>query len=518
MIPSRLSSVVSSLPWLAFSKGVIILVPVTALFLLLNHHLLVSTRVSYRYLPGKVARVISPKEPTTIIETADPAMRWRLTTDSLPFQVTVPRAVEKIRIRGRLAPGSQSVVWLKADGAKDADMQTLVSSSFLDALPWKRVTDGVMSLWMRDQAVSAVDQTKDAADESWKKNIRQYTSLSDFIVDPPDLSTVAATGVDRFALATSGDVRLATGGITLSNIFRGSHQFYVYANQAELKLTLEKTDRNRKKDSDTMVIHVARADELTARQPRWIDTIRVPDDGNEGANGPKGKTQLVEMTIPTPTPGTYFFDIQTTEDVTFTKLTSSSAMLSFANRVFLAEGPAYGEKEFRPVTVLTNGSLLSLAPAHEQGKQEVTVRGTKLALVAIGEQATASSLSGITSFTVARPDVKISSDGLIALAPAQIFPTAGSRSLTLGSEPNLEGINYIYAPYQPRSAGPITFDEEYAWSALDVKGKKVTFALEFPQLVSTTATIGLEQLETTLIRGPLSWQRAWQKITGQSKP
>lgn len=507
--------------WTLTLKSLLVLVSLFAFFSLLNNHLLLTPSLTYPYHPGATARVISPDEPATILRTADPNLRWKLTTDTLPFQVTVPRAIERIRVRGELQPGSQPVVWLRAAGAQDVDMTTLVSSSFLDTLEWPHVTDGTMTLWMRDKRVTTETKTegtganKKETTSTWEKNVRQYTSVDEFTTDPPDLGVVATTGLNRLALASMNGVDLPAEGVTWPQIFRGSHQFYVYAPGGELKIAFDKVDRNRGNDADPLTVRIARADELDTRRSSWIKTLRVKDDGNSKGNGPTGDPQRVELVIPDAKAGAYFVDIVTSEDVVLTNLTSSSAMVSFIGRVFLAEGPAYGEKYFRPLTLLTNGTRLTMAAAHEQGKQDVMIAGKKYALKGINVEVVASELNGITSLQIGRPDVKISSDGLITIAPAKIFPSTGARPLDLSTTPNLDDVDYVFVAYQPNTKKTITFDETYAWSELELKGKRLSFVLEAPGLQTTGSTLALSELKATLIRGPFPWNKVWDKTVGR---
>ncbi|GEM_PF-2083562 len=499
-------------------KIILILVPVVGFFVLLNHHLLISPTLTYSYRPGHTIRVISPTSLATLIQSADPILHWRLTTDTFPFQVTVPRAIEKIRVHGELQPGSQTLVYLSAAGAKGTQLRTLVSSTFLDTLAWKYVTDGTATLWMRDKRmttekkIEGTGKNKKEVTSTWEKDIKQYPSVSAFKSNPPDLNTVATLGFDRFALIAFSDAKPDEGAITLPQVFRGSHQFYVYATGTELKISFDKIDRNRKNDSDPLTVRVVRAEDISSRNQAWLKTIKVKDDGITGGSGPKGKPQPVEITLPTPRPGAYLVQIETSEDVLFTNLSSSARRLSFQGRVFIAEGPAYGEKDFRPLTLITNGSKLTFAPAHEQGKQDIFIAGKKYALKGVNVEVAVSGLKGITSTVINKPDIKITGDGLTTIAPAEIMPSVSPHPLDLSVPPNLDEIDYVLAEYQPRISKTITLDETYGWSELELKGKRFSFSLEMPGLKAADATLGMKELRATLIRGPIPWGKVWQKL------
>lgn len=506
---------ISSSAWVWGLKTVLILIPVLGFFVLLNHHLLITPTLTYLYRPGHTVRVISPTAPTSLIQSADPALRWRIATDTFPFQVTVPRAIDRIRVRGEFQPGSQSVMYLSATGANGSQLRTLVSSTFLDTLAWKHVTDGTTTLWMRDKrmttekAIEGTGKNQKEVTSTWEKNVKQFSSIRDFRSNPPDLNTVATLDYDRYALAAFTDATPDEGMITLPQVFRGSHQFYVYATGTELKLGFNKIDRNRKNDADPLIVRITRAEDISSRHQARLKTIRIKDDGITGGNGPKGKAQKVEISLPTPRPGAYLVEIETSEDVLFTDLTSSARRLSFTGRVFIAEGPAYGEKDFRPLTLITDGSTLTFAPAHEQGKQDIFIAGKKYV---VHSDVEVKDLKGVTSTVVNKPDIKITGNGLITIAPAEIIPSVSPHPLDLSGTPDLDQIDYVLAEYQPRTGQQIAFDETYGWSELELQGRRFNFSLEMPGIKAADATLGMKELRATLIRGPIPWGKVWQKL------
>ncbi|MEK7537373.1 MAG: hypothetical protein AAB619_00160, partial [Patescibacteria group bacterium] len=341
------------------AKVVMVIVPLALLADLINQSIFITPTLSYMYRPGRATRAVSPTAPTTLIRTADAKLRWRVTTDNFPFKVIIPRLIEAVRVRVRLQPGTQSYIALNAKAKTDGDYSTIVSSAALDNLDWKHVSDGTMTLWMRDKRVSEEKivtgtgkkaKTKTVTTE---RTLKQYASINDFRSAPPDLNTVATAGYDRLAFASIPNYRPSSSPITLNHTFRGSHQFYVYAANENLRLSFDKIDLNRQPGADTLTVRVARADQLTSDSRRWLKTVTVADDGHTGPKGPRGAAQRVELTLPMVTAGTYFVEIATSEDVMFTNLTSAQRHLAFAGRVFLAEGPAYGEPSFQPVQLVT---------------------------------------------------------------------------------------------------------------------------------------------------------------------
>ena len=501
-------------------KVIMVIVPLALLADLINQSIFITPTLSYMYRPGRATRAVSPTAPTTLIRTADAKLRWRVTTDNFPFKVIIPRLIEAVRVRVRLQPGTQSYIALNAKAKTDGDYSTIVSSAALDNLDWKHVSDGTMTLWMRDKRVSEEKivtgtgkkaKTKTVTTE---RTLKQYASINDFRSAPPDLNTVATAGYDRLALASIPNYQPRSSPITLNRTFRGNHQLYVYAANEDLRLAFDKIDLNRQAGADTMTVQVARADQLTNDSRTWLKTITVADDGNAGPKGPRGAAQRVDLAIKNVPAGTYLVDITATEDVVFNNLTSAQHNLAFNGRVFLAEGPAYGEPSFQPVQLVTSGSSLSFAANHDQGKQTLTVAGKKFNLKELKVNQTASGLSGPTAFEIAKGDATVLSDGLIAIAPAELIPD-GVHPVDVAGAPDLTPYDYIIAKYQPRPAGDkkdIVVDRTYNLNDLGLATKTLTFSIASPGLKASDAQLGLRDIRVTLIRGPFPWNKIWQKL------
>lgn len=499
------------------SKAILLLLPFVILMTLLNFHLLLSSALTYTYHPGSHVQSIRPINPATLIRTADPNLRWRIPSDSFPFSVTIPRLIQGVTVRARLQPGTVQYVTFDAATKGGGVFSTIVSSTFLDTLKWTSITDGMTTLWMRDRRQitrtisSGTGKNARLSTVTSETPVRQYLSIAEFRSSPPDSTTVATAGLDRLAFASVANYHPNISPITITQTFRGNHQLYLYAADEDLHIAFDKIDLNRAKGPDSMTVRIARADRLTSDSRTWLKTVSVPDDGNMSANGTLGTLQHVDMVVPAVTPGIYLIDIVTNADVVFTHLTSWQHYLSFNGRVYLADGPAYNRTGFADVQILTSGSSVTVAANHEQGEQVVTIGAKKLAIKDVKIDHPVQGLSGLTTFTLAKGDAIISSDGLLTLGPAQLIPD-GVHPLDVSTTPDVSSIDYIVANYRPRSKGDIKVEKTYNLTDLALNGKTLSFAINTPGLQSTGATLGLKDLQVTMIRGPFPWHKIWQKL------
>ncbi len=502
---------------------VFMVLPVLVFGWLANENLVLTPNLSYSYHPGQHIHIVGPATPTALLKTADPKLRWRISVDNFLFHVTIPRLIEAVRLRVRLDPGTQSNVALTAGGVKGLNISTIISNAALDTLDWKHVSAGHVTLWMRDKRVREEKITTGLGKKAITKTITteravdHYDSIDAFRVNPPDMNTVGLVGVERMAFATVKDYHPSPTPVSIGHTLRGSHQVYVYAANENLKLAFDKIDLNRSKGTDGVTVRIARADDLTTSGRSWLKTVTVGDDGISGTSGIRGKAQPVVIEIPNVAAGVYFIDISTSEDVLLANFISSQRNLSFNGSVYIADGPAYAEPNFTPVVLQTNGSLVSVAANHDQGKQDVLIAGKKVAVTDVKVNHIVSNLSGTTIVNMTKGDGIVTGDGLLSFGGFELLPD-GARNVDVSTAtPDLSAVDYILADYVPKKSGQLEVDQTYKLDDLDVKGKTLTFRIDSPGLQASGATLGLEDIKVTLIRGPFPWHKVWEKLFGLKK-
>lgn len=467
-------------------------------FYVLNQNVVLTPYITSVYEPGSRSMAIHPSASKTLIHTADQNMPWLLTADRFPFTVTIPRVVKAVRVQGTAIPGTQPYVTFVAEGAKGDAWTHIVSSAFLDTLPWKRVESEGISLWMKDSSPT--------------EPIQQFASVEDFRANPPDLGMVGTAGVDPLAFVRGEQYQPQTRVVQLPHTFRGSHTLYTLARQEDVQLTFNKIDLNRKPGKDELTVRIIRADKYRDDDHTWLASVSVKDDGNANGNGKSGPAQLVELTLPNVAPGVYRVEIVTSEDVLFNNVTSAQQMFSFSGKVWLADGPAYGQADFPPVQIATNAGWITLSPSHAQGKQVVQVGDKRVTLEEVKKTQLVSGLKGETKVMLLKGELTIASDALLAFAPAVLLPVKGTAQIDLSTEVSLEHLQYIVVPYTPRTTGEITFDHTYPMEALQLRGKELSFVLNAAGLDANEKTLGLEKLQVTFIRGAFPWAQLWSKV------
>ena len=164
-------------------KASFILLPVIFFAVLINHHIVITPHLSYAYRPGQKPKIIVPERLPSIVRTADPDVGWKITSETFPFSVRFPRVLASIRIQTKLRNINQPLITFTAKGKEAAgDMQTIVHSTVLQNLDWKKVSDGQRTLWMRAQRTIVQEHNNHSRSPSHrpKRNTSKPAYLKDY--------------------------------------------------------------------------------------------------------------------------------------------------------------------------------------------------------------------------------------------------------------------------------------------------------------------------------------------------
>lgn len=504
-------------------KVVVVMFPILALALIINGHLLLTPTVSYTYRPGQHIHVVGPANPADLLKTQLPAV-WKISKDSFPIKITIPRLIEAVRVRIRLDPGTQPYVTFAPSVKKGISPSSIIHAELLDSLDWQHVSNGRLTLWMRGNHPNQKPKNSRSKQNGIVmatppvRSNRLFSSIDDFRANVLSSDDIGVVGVDRMAAARVNGYSPSLTPVSIHHTLRGSHQLYVYAANETLQLSFDKIDLNRSKGTDGLVLRVARAEDVTTSSQAWLKTVTVGDDGVSSGNGPRGKAQPVRLEIPNAPPGVYLIDINTSEDVLLANLTSLQHFMSFSGRVFIANGLSYGQSKFAPVIIRTNGSSITLAAQHAQGQQNLVVGGHKVVVQDVKKNHLTTTLLGVTTLTIPKGDITIASNESLSFDGTSLLPL-GARNLNIASpKTDLSTFDYILADYLPLAKKMIVADRTFPLEELALKGKTLTFFINAPGLQADKHTLGLKDIRVTFIHGPFPWGKVWSKLSHLDKP
>lgn len=511
---------------LTIFKLLIAALPVGLFLWLLDNHLALTPRLSYKYAPDRAPRIVKPVVASTLLRTADKDIRWRLSTDSFLFTVRIPRLIQALRVQVNLVPGNQQAVFLAPTAKPNRPVGALLAdSNFLNTLGWRTVSGDGLTLWQREKRTeqTVIPDTSPRAKKKATKTVtverpvKHYTSPADFMAGVPEPARTAVVGMDPLSVTKISDYRPSKQPLSFKHTLRGSHDFYVYVENEDLRLTFDKVDLNRVRGKSSLTVSVVKIDQIRDRGFSWLKTVTVGDDGMTDGRGTLGRAQLVDLRVAGVPAGLYLVRISASEDVLLKNLVSYQRAIS-TQRLFLADGPAYGRESlyFTPVSLMSNGSELTLSAIHDFGKQEVMVDGKKNRLTVVRQPQTLTALAGTIPVSFANGDIVISTDGFLSVAGAELIPNRRMTLIDVTANPNLDHFDYVLTDYTPRRVGqPINIDQTYPVDDLQLSGtdgKLLTFRIETPGLRQNDYRLGLDSIRATLIRGPFPWKKISMKL------
>lgn len=487
--------------------------PIFLLIWILNQNFVLTPHLAFIYKPDKTSSRITPEKKVRTVYTADKQLPWLITSDSYPFTVTIPRLVHSISVKVKLNAGNQPTVYFTWPAKSDlVNSKILVNSSILNTLDWPHFDLNGLTLWQRDKPVS--DQGKNYQPP------KRYSSAQDFLANPPDLRRVAAIGIDPLALSsvimTVPNYQSANQPLTFGHTLRGSHDFYVYAADEDIRLNFKKFDLNRKKGKSSMRVAIGRVDQQVEGEDNWKKIINLGDDGVTDGSGRRGQPQTLDLRLSPVTPGLYLIRIATSEDVLFTKIVSQQHAI-VTKRLWLAEGRAYGpEFPVSRVQLKTNGSYVAFQPNHDPGKQTVTVNEKKYKIKEVKKDYYVSGLPGQSEISFPSGDIVVSTDGFITLANAELIPHVAMAPLDISQSHNLDNFDYLLANYLPKKVDRI-IEIKKTFYLKDLRltgsrGKSLNFSIYSPGLQANDRLLGLDQIKVILDRGVFPWDKVWKNI------
>jgi hypothetical protein len=460
---------------------------------ILNQNLFLTKSLTYHFDPNDPGQVVRLSDRSDLVGVygAEDALEWKLNSDSLKFTVKIPRTFESAKVTFDFDNRSQSAISLTAQAPPNVSATpALMNVQHLNNLPWKHISNGVMTLWQRPD-----------------ENVRQYDTPEQFQAEPPSSERIGVVGVDPQTLFVIPGYRPAAQPLILNHTFRGSHTLSLYAQDETLAVNFNKIDLNREAGEDTLSYKLSLRGKVLLKGT-------VPDDGITGKNRPVGIAQPVSIRLPNAGKGIYELELKTSEDVLLQNVTSSQHYLAFENHVFLADGPSYlAQSAFRPVRLSLLSDSATFETPHEEGLQSIRVgdRSVTLEEPKVRVKATIEK-NNIISFS--RGNVLITGNAIV-LEPAKQFFQFLPRSMPLAGSPSVEGIDYLWAPYLPRETfGEFTTAKTFAFEDLFIKSKTLYFTINAPGLVADRSQLFLRGIEVKLTRGSLPWHSLWRKIQG----
>lgn len=307
----------------------------------------------------------------------------------------------------------------------------------IDNLDWDRITDKNFTLLQRT---------------------KNYKTFDEFVSNPPKRDQIAVYKADYPVPLRLPNYQPTSVKQTIDVSLRGNHELKTYIKNETLSFEFEYMDMNRDDGFDPVVAIVF--DE----QNRPVTDARMPDDENNKRDAVPSQMQKLSLEIPELPEGVYKIVLNASRDIFFRKIHTTQNKLVFLNMVYIGDEIGYRETA-RPTKIWTASQRFQMQTRHAEGVQDVLIGGKKESVGKPYEMYTFQTESGLKDVQIAKGDIEIFVDGVIAFDRLQFFvpdPTA-IRPYTEIENSEIEYILTSYIP--PRQEGDwlvqtLEFDSE----------------------------------------------------------
>lgn len=364
-----------------------------------------------------------------------------------------------------------------------------VENRVIDALPWKKISSGSVTLFQQGD---------------------RYASVDEFFRDPPSVSEVATYRaqadlpfrLEGYEPAAGGEPRTVTVSI------RGHARILTYVKDEPLSFSFSVQDMNRLSGADPVTVSVYRGDAAEGDQP--ISRTVLPDDGNFLDNQKSSGLRVVPVTVTAPDEGFYKVEFTATADIFIRSIDTRQRKMVFQDDLYLGDHVGYSPKT-DPITVYTDGGRLALRTPHAEAVQDVAMGGDKVRVdqpnVRYEHQVRG---SGLTAVTVPKRDMLLLTTGLFALSEDAYFNPQPYRLEWYSTPQSLEdrGIHYVLSSYEPPEAGAGNVKSSRHVFDLSKLARTETgayrFVIEAPGIEETRYDLLMKSLTVTLRRDPMT--------------
>ncbi|MFH1326314.1 MAG: hypothetical protein ABIH48_02495 [Candidatus Falkowbacteria bacterium] len=220
---------------------------------------------------------------------------------------------------------------------------------------------------------------------------------------------------------------------------RGDYQFYTYTEGETMEFEFLFDDLNSNKDKDNIKIFIYNSENVPVATREILDSRGVAEETRqtEDAEG-------IHLELTTLQPGFYKVVMQTTDDIVTKQIYSSQEIMSFINKIRLAD-----TAEENLITVYTDVSQVGIGTMNPTGLQKVLINDKVLNITETYKTFHQPTNSQISKIQFAKDDLIISGSGVFSFSPEALY-NPDYKKMTSNS--SLEGVNYIITTYPPTAS------------------------------------------------------------------
>ncbi|MFA6551254.1 MAG: hypothetical protein WCV41_01850 [Patescibacteria group bacterium] len=457
---------------------------------------------------GKITYAVSPCDSSFFIQKLKPKDRLaevdkkncaqKIIGEPIYFNLNTERTFNEAKVTLTYRDSGQNNIMemgLQADKQKNYWLKSL-ENKIIDKLNWNKIEDNGVTLLQRKPKFTGVAEFLKNVNNLKREEILTYQ------YDLPVLKYIQGykteTGLLRHSVPRNDIPPL-----------RGAYQFYTYIKNEPLNFNFTFSDLNINQDADNIKITVYHDNAPVAEKE--LTDARGGEERREKISA--GELNFNLSNLPE---GFYKIAVSADDDVITEKIDSSQQIISFINRIWLAD-PAFS---FPPLTkgrikegltLYADAPEVTISTLNAASLQTVLVNEQELKLAETYRQFSLPTRQAKSKIYLEKSDVIISGAGVFSFSDGSLY-NPNYKKMTKVSDVDAEKINYVITAYPP------------AQTTGEWKTKTVSFDLtkafryenNYSFMISVPGLIADDQVEDYVeiknIKVELSGKTLWQKL------
>ncbi|OGF41314.1 hypothetical protein A2477_03080 [Candidatus Falkowbacteria bacterium RIFOXYC2_FULL_47_12] len=397
------------------------------ILVLLNKAILPFGKITYKVTPCDNSFFIQKLHPKDRVSVVDKkTCTQRVSGEPVYFNLNTQRTFNEADATITYRNSGQNNViemGVQADARKNYRLQPL-ENKIIDSLNWDKISENGVTLLQKNKI---------------------YNSVDAFLNNLPPKSEIATYHYDLPTQATIPNYQPNNQPVIIKQPLRGSYQFYTYVDGPTAEFEFLFSDLNNNKDADNvaLTLYDMRNNPVTVRNivdERGGEEMRQAQD----AGG-------LHLELTTLAPGFYKMEMAATDDIVTTQILSSQKILSFINRLWLADSsqlpPLTKGRVGVGYTLYTDAGEITASTLNPAALQKILINHDVLNLDETYRQFSVPANEPLNTIQFAHDDVIISGAGIFSFSPESLY---NPNYRKISKNQNLDSINYIITTYQPQ--------------------------------------------------------------------
>jgi len=341
--------------------------------------------------------------------------------------------------------GQNNIIELgpQADEWKNYILRPL-ENKIIDRLNWNKISGNGAVLYQREKKFKTI--------EEFLNNLPPREEILAYKYDLPQLkyiegyqNTTGLPACQSYVLCIAGRLRRPEElGAPRNDILplRGAYQFYTYLKNEPLDFNFSFSDLNLNKDADNIKVAIYYKDEQIAEKN--LADERGGEEERQRADA--GNIKLNMANLPE---GFYKISVIANDDIITDKIISSQNIVSFINRIWLAEN------ENKPIALYSDVPEATISTLNAASLQKINVNGDSLELAETYRQFSLPTRQSQSTLKLKTGDVILSGAGVFSFSE-DAFYDPDYKKMVKTTDVDEEKINYIITSYSSQNEGEVS--------------------------------------------------------------